>query len=40
MSWYGGSSGYGFGMRRLLLYLLVIATIFALVSAGFGGGEG
>ncbi|GGE29968.1 hypothetical protein GCM10011571_35180 [Marinithermofilum abyssi] len=33
----GGYSGYsgGFGLRRLLIFLLVIATIFALVS--FGG---
>jgi hypothetical protein len=34
MSGYGGY-GYGFGLRRLLIFLLVIATIFALVS--FGG---
>ncbi|PTM58213.1 hypothetical protein C8J48_0792 [Desmospora activa DSM 45169] len=30
---YGG--GYGFGLRRLLIFLLVIATIFALVSFGW-----
>ncbi|MFC4078308.1 sporulation protein YjcZ [Salinithrix halophila] len=39
MSGYGGyGSGYGFGgfgLRRLLIFLLVIATIFSLVS--FGG---
>ncbi len=28
-----GGYGYGFGLRRLLLYLLVIATIFGLVGA-------
>lgn len=28
-----GGHGYGFGLRRLLLYLLVIATIFGLVGA-------
>ncbi|MFC4076479.1 sporulation protein YjcZ [Salinithrix halophila] len=27
----GGGVGYGFGLRRLLIFLLVIATIFALV---------
>ncbi|MFC4077112.1 hypothetical protein [Salinithrix halophila] len=32
------SGGYGFGLRRLLLFLLVIATIFALVDNGYGGG--
>ncbi|MGF7088483.1 hypothetical protein JOD24_002332 [Kroppenstedtia sanguinis] len=26
-----GSYGYGFGLGRLLIFLLVIATIFALV---------
>ncbi|GGE29881.1 hypothetical protein GCM10011571_35070 [Marinithermofilum abyssi] len=31
--------GYGFGLRRLLLFLLVIATIFALVD-GWGYGKG
>lgn len=31
MSWYRGGYGYGFGLRRLLLYLLVIAVIFGLV---------
>jgi hypothetical protein len=31
----GYSSGYGFGLRRLLLYLLIIATIFGLVCFGF-----
>ncbi|PTX54986.1 hypothetical protein C8P63_1236 [Melghirimyces profundicolus] len=33
MSWFGGGYGYGsgFGLKRLLLFLLVIATIFALV---------
>lgn len=34
-------SGYygGFGLRRLLIFLLVIATIFSLVSfAGYGYG--
>lgn len=35
MSWFGGYGGgyggYGFGLRRLLIFLLVIATIFALI---------
>ncbi|PTX54987.1 hypothetical protein C8P63_1237 [Melghirimyces profundicolus] len=34
------SGYYGFGLKRLLLFLLVIATIFALVSfdgKGYGG---
>jgi hypothetical protein len=31
---YGGY-GYGFGLRRLLIFLLVIATIFALIGIGY-----
>jgi hypothetical protein len=35
MGWFGGYGGgyggYGFGLRRLLIFLLVIATIFALI---------
>ncbi|MDR6226061.1 hypothetical protein [Desmospora profundinema] len=35
---YGGYGfGHGFGLRRLLIFLLVIATIFALVVDGWGG---
>ena len=34
MSGYGG--GYGIGFRRLLIFLLVIATIFVFAGVGFG----
>jgi hypothetical protein len=35
------SGGYcgGFGWRQLLIYLLVIATIFVFVGGCFGGGK-
>ncbi len=35
MSGYGGY-GYGIGFRRLLIFLLVIATIFVFAGVGFG----
>ncbi|MGI6128437.1 MAG: sporulation protein YjcZ [Planifilum sp.] len=38
MSGYGGGygGGYGIGFRRLLIFLLVIATIFVFAGVGFG----
>jgi hypothetical protein len=30
-----GGFGFGFGLRRLLIFLLVIATIFTFVGGGF-----
>ncbi|SEN66128.1 hypothetical protein SAMN05444955_11722 [Lihuaxuella thermophila] len=37
MSGIGGSGGYvGIGFRRLLIFLLVIATIFVFAGVGFG----
>jgi hypothetical protein len=39
MSGFGGGFGGGFlSLRRLLIFILVIATIFVLVGGGFGGG--
>jgi hypothetical protein len=38
MSGFGGFGGFGFGLRRLLIFLLVIATIFVFAGVGFGGG--
>ncbi|WP_281364084.1 hypothetical protein [Thermoactinomyces mirandus] len=32
------SGYYGFGWRQLLIFLLVIATIFVFVGTGFGKG--
>lgn len=37
MSGYGGYYYYGIGFRRLLIFLLVIATIFVFAGVGFGG---
>jgi hypothetical protein len=37
MSGFGGFGGFGFGLRRLLIFLLVIATIFVFAGVGFGG---
>jgi len=34
MSW--GFGGFGIGLRRLLIFLLVIATIFVFAGVGFG----
>lgn len=36
---FGGFPGFGFsfGLRRLLIFLLVIATIFVFAGVGFGG---
>ncbi|MBO2531897.1 MAG: hypothetical protein CW342_03200 [Thermoactinomycetaceae bacterium] len=31
-----GYGGYGIGLRRLLIFLLVIATIFVFAGVGFG----
>jgi hypothetical protein len=31
-----GFGGFGFGLRRLLIFLLVIATIFVFAGVGFG----
>ena len=38
MSGYGGGygDGHGIGFRRLLIFLLVIATIFVFAGVGFG----
>jgi hypothetical protein len=33
----GGCGAFGFGLRRLLIFLLVIATIFVFAGVGFGG---
>ncbi|MBA4543293.1 MULTISPECIES: sporulation protein YjcZ [Thermoactinomyces] len=35
-SCYGSCYGYGFGWRSLLIFLLVIATIFVFICGGFG----